>query len=133
VEQVPYCVRMHRPLCAVTLGGEQRSALVLTPVGMRIPLDLPLHDVLTFIDECLDVIEALYDQGYIHSDLSYGNILIHEGKPLFIDFQTLMKVDQAKQHVRPLPHMHNYAHVIPGVQARDYKLVQPLSHGVLHM
>lgn len=45
-----------------------------------------LEDPKRFLDTIINQIKALYRKKLVHADLSEYNILVHEGKPYFIDF-----------------------------------------------
>jgi len=45
-----------------------------------------LSDPANFLKLIIDQIKELYKNGLVHADLSEYNILVHEGKPFFIDF-----------------------------------------------
>lgn len=46
----------------------------------------PLEDPRAFLEIILKQIKALYKSDLVHADLSEYNILVHQGKPYFIDF-----------------------------------------------
>ena len=56
--------------------------------------DLRLDDPRAFLDEVLRGVECLARAGVVHADLSAYNILVHEGKPWFIDFSEAIRVDR---------------------------------------
>jgi len=58
-----------------------------------------LHDIRpenprALLDEVLRGVEALAGAGVVHADLSDFNILVHDGKPWFIDFSEAIRVDR---------------------------------------
>lgn len=58
-----------------------------------------LHDVRldapdAFLRAVLEGVDRLARTGVVHSDLSAFNILVHEGKPWFIDFSGAIRVDR---------------------------------------
>ena len=56
--------------------------------------DVRLEDPDAFLDEVLRGVEALAGAGVVHADLSAYNILVHDGKPWFIDFSEAIRVDR---------------------------------------
>jgi len=53
-----------------------------------------LDDPAPFLDAILSGIEGLAEAGIVHSDLSPFNILVHEGRPWFIDLAAGVRVDR---------------------------------------
>ena len=68
------------------LGTEDRVA----PMLQRAQLEEPEQ----FLHETEAGVEALAEAGIVHSDLSPFNILVHEGKPWFIDLAAGIRVDR---------------------------------------
>lgn len=56
--------------------------------------DVRLEDPDAFLGEVLRGVEALAGAGVVHADLSAYNILVHDGKPWFIDFSEAVRVDR---------------------------------------
>jgi RIO kinase 1 len=53
-----------------------------------------LEDPARFRDATVAGVEALAEAGVVHSDLSPFNILVHEGRPWFIDLAAGVRVDR---------------------------------------
>ena len=68
------------------LGGPDQPAPRLRDVRLEAPSAF-LHAVVTGV-------HALASAGIVHSDLSAFNILVHEGRPYFIDFSDAIRVDR---------------------------------------
>jgi RIO kinase 1 len=68
------------------LGSAESAA----PMLQKAALDEPE----SFLDETVRGIEALAEAGLVHSDLSPFNILVHDGKPWFIDLAAGIRVDR---------------------------------------
>jgi serine/threonine-protein kinase RIO1 len=47
-----------------------------------------------FLDMVLNGVESLAGAGVVHGDLSAYNILVHQGRPWFIDFSEAIRVDR---------------------------------------
>ena len=89
-----HCVRLLRS-CGVTLRGSERTLLVLTPLAELIPFTISTEALLAYVRELVGIIGSLEEAGYLHGDLSYYNLLIkQDGKPLLVDLQTLMTVEE---------------------------------------
>ncbi len=56
--------------------------------------DVRLEDPGAMLEEVLGGVEALARAGIVHGDLSAFNILIHDGRPWFIDFSEGFRVDR---------------------------------------
>jgi len=56
--------------------------------------DTLLEEPREFLDEVLAGLEGLLRAGIVHTDMSAFNILVHEGKPWFIDFSDALRVDR---------------------------------------
>lgn len=56
--------------------------------------DLDRGDDVSLLHDLLQGIEGLSRAGVVHADLSAYNILIHDGRPWFIDFSEAIRVDR---------------------------------------
>lgn len=56
--------------------------------------DVRLDDPASFLAAVLEGVEALARAGVVHGDLSAFNILVHDGKPWFIDFSEAFRIDR---------------------------------------
>jgi len=56
--------------------------------------DVVLDDPIGFLRATVEGIEGLAEAGVVHSDLSPFNILVHEGRPSFIDLAAGIRVDR---------------------------------------
>lgn len=56
--------------------------------------DVRLDDPAPLLEELLSSVEALARAGVVHGDLSAFNVLVHEGRPWFIDFSDGIRVDR---------------------------------------
>jgi len=68
------------------LGSDVQPAPMLQKVRLDDPED--------FLEETMTGVEGLAEAGVVHSDLSPFNILVHEGKPWFIDLAAGVRVDR---------------------------------------
>jgi RIO kinase 1 len=68
------------------LGSEDRPSPRLS--------DCEPDDPAAMLDEVLTGVEELARAGVVHSDLSAFNILVHEGRPWFIDLAEAIRVDR---------------------------------------
>lgn len=64
--------------------------------------DVRLDEPEVFLQSVLDGIDALGRTGVVHSDLSAFNILVHEGRPWFIDFSDAFRMDRTRGIARVL-------------------------------
>jgi serine/threonine-protein kinase RIO1 len=56
--------------------------------------DVTLDDPEPFLRATVDGVEGLAEAGIVHSDLSPFNILVHDGRPWFIDLAAGIRVDR---------------------------------------
>ena len=68
------------------LGGPGGAAPMLQHVDLPRPRE--------FLDKVVVGIEGLAEAGLVHSDLSAFNILVHEGRPWYIDLAAGVRVDR---------------------------------------
>jgi RIO kinase 1 len=64
--------------------------------------DVRLEEPDAFLQAVLDGVDALGRAGVVHADLGAFNILVHEGRPWFIDFSDAFRIDRT----RGLPRIH---------------------------
>ena len=85
--RVPTPARRVENLLAMRyLGDEEGPAPRLKDVRVERPQE--------FLDGILADIEKLADVGLVHGDMSPYNVLVHDGKPWFIDFPDCLRVDR---------------------------------------
>lgn len=68
------------------LGDARAAAPMLQHVRLEVPE--------TFLQDTILGIEGLAEAGVVHSDLSPFNILVHQGRPWFIDLASGIRVDR---------------------------------------
>ena len=86
----------HTDFCSSGSSG----VLVLQPVGRLIPFNIKHGALLKLIEQFTHIVGQLSERGYLHGDLSYYNLLVHQGledqdrdgedlHALLVDMQTL--------------------------------------------
>lgn len=82
-----------------------RPVLILQPVGRLIPFDIEHEALLKLMKQFANIVLQLSERGYLHGDLSYYNLLQHQGsenedrhdqdvRALLVDMQTLMSLPE---------------------------------------
>ncbi|MGI0148664.1 MAG: RIO1 family regulatory kinase/ATPase [Thermoplasmata archaeon] len=83
---VPTPARRFETLLSMRYLGDDAPAPRIHDVRLDAP-DSLLHAV-------LDGVDSLARAGIVHADLSAFNVLVHKGKPWFIDFSDALRVDR---------------------------------------
>ena len=87
--------------------------LILQPVGALISFNIEHAALLQLIQQFANIVQHLSDRGHLHGDLSYYNLLEHQGvedqqrdgpahRALLVDMQTLMPLQEVPSSCLPL-------------------------------
>lgn len=72
------------------LGGEVLDALIIKPYAQHIPLDTPFQQLVLYMRQYAETVGLLFEEGYLHRDLTYSNLLVSADGPRICDWQSMI-------------------------------------------